>query len=235
MLPNDTAKPILEASNNNTRHRFPRRPCLFPSGSRCVMGNQWQDVALICEPDAKNPPSAPNKFTGMTRVAISIMVACLLVVAVALPILHFREVGLWWKPPFPSFILYPLGIYCPPQCFGEVQFWDIRFKACRFCLGKLGICRMWKCGENAFILKKWVCFGSVRACFGGFGCVSFGYVNFLNVLFVRLYVWFGSACALTFISSLFTCIVWVCLPVGVCALWVGLYVEGIWTYYEILA
>ncbi|XP_027238176.2 uncharacterized protein [Penaeus vannamei] len=55
------------------------------------MGNQWQDVALICEPDAKNPPSAPNKFTGMTRVAISIMVACLLVVAVALPILHFRE------------------------------------------------------------------------------------------------------------------------------------------------
>ncbi|XP_037788564.1 uncharacterized protein LOC119583924, partial [Penaeus monodon] len=55
------------------------------------MGNQWQDVALICEPDAKNPPSAPAKFTTMTRAAISIMVACLLVIAVALPILHFRE------------------------------------------------------------------------------------------------------------------------------------------------
>ncbi|XP_047483511.1 uncharacterized protein LOC125035278 [Penaeus chinensis] len=55
------------------------------------MGNQWQDVALICEPDAKNPPSAPTKFATMTRAAISIMVACLLVIAVALPILHFRE------------------------------------------------------------------------------------------------------------------------------------------------
>lgn len=64
------------------------------------MGNQWQDVALICEPDAKNPPSAPAKFTTMTRAAISIMVACLLVIAVALPILHFREVGERGKPFF---------------------------------------------------------------------------------------------------------------------------------------
>lgn len=92
----------LLSKPRTTRHEtsFPRRPCLFPSGGRCAMGNQWQDVALICEPDAKNPPSAPAKFTTMTRAAISIMVACLLVIAVALPILHFREVGERGKPFF---------------------------------------------------------------------------------------------------------------------------------------